>query len=85
MTIKKVIEILNNPNMLNQQCNFKLTGKGHSKFDIILDKLDLIEKRIDNLEKRIDKLEKRIDNLEKRIDKLEKRIDNLVKVNNLKE
>lgn len=58
MTIKEVIEILNNPNMLNRQCNFKLTGKGHSKFDIILDKLEQIENRIDKLEKRIDNLVK---------------------------
>lgn len=55
MKIKEMKSILNDKSKENLNCNFKLTG-GHSKFDIIIDRLDKIDERLDKIDQRIDNL-----------------------------
>lgn len=60
MKIKDVNLILNDSTMQNKECNFKLTHKGQSKFDLIIERLDKLENK---LEKSINSINSRIDNL----------------------
>lgn len=87
MKIKEVNLILNDMNLQESECNFKLIGNNKVKkvtitdvaknLNILLNKIVIIEDKINSIEKRMDNIEERIDNLEKRIDHLEQRIDHL--------